>query len=96
MGGPGCRHQGSCCSEAEEADKGNDVVVNKDDSKQAKPKPKQSAHHLKKKDSSKKIKPLNDNLDEYFGLNQSQNSQETADVTPINTPKEVRGSQIKK
>ena len=42
----------------------------------------------KKKDSSpKRIKPLNDNLDEYFGLSQSQNSQEIADVTPIDTPK---------
>ena len=42
----------------------------------------------KKKDSSsKKIEPPDDNLDEYFGSNQGQNSQETADVTPAETPK---------
>ena len=82
--------RGAAAAEAEEADKGDDVVVNKDDSKQAKPKSKQSTCHLKKKkkdSSSKRIEPLDDNLDEYFGLSQSQNSQETVDVTPVDTPK---------
>ena len=80
-----------------EADKGDDVVVDKDDSKQAKPKPKQSTCHSKKKekDSSKRIEPLNENLEEYFGLNQSQNSQETADVTPIDTPKKSEEAKLK-
>ena len=48
-----------------------------------------------KKDSSKRIEPLDDNLNEYLGLNQSQNSQETADVTPINTPKKSEEAKLK-
>ena len=56
-------------------------------------KSKQSACLLKKKkkqeeeDSSKRVEPLDDNLNEYFGLSQSKDSWETADVTPIHTPK---------
>ena len=85
MGGPVVNIRGAAAAETIEADKGDDIVVNKDDSKQAKPKPKQSTHHSKKKrkDSSKRIEPLYDNLNEYFGLSQSHNSQETADVTPV-------------
>ena len=36
-----------------------------------------------------------DNLDEYFGLSQSQNSQETADVTPVDTPKKSEQAKSK-
>ena len=82
-------------AEAKEADKGDDIVVDKDDSKWAKPKPKLSSCHSKKKDSSKMIEPLNDNLNEYFGLSQSQNSRETADVTPIDTPKKSEEAKLK-
>ena len=84
--------------EAKEADKGDDGEVDKDDSKQAKPKPKQSTCHPKKKkkdSSSKRIEPPDDNLDEYFGLSQNQNSQETADVTPIDTPKKSEEAKLK-
>ena len=55
-----------------------------------------NAHHSKKKkkdSSSKKIKPPDDNLDEYFG--QHQNSQETADVTSIDTPKKSEEAKSK-
>ena len=71
--------------EATEADKDDDGEVDKGESKQAKQKPKQVACSSKKK----RIKPPNDNLDEYFGLSQGQNSQETADVTPMETPKKL-------
>ena len=70
--------------EAEEADKGDDGEVNKDDSKQTKLKPKQSRVGLI---SSKRIKHPDGNLNEYFGLSQSQNSQETGNVTPVENPK---------
>ena len=40
MGNPSGQHQGSAAAEAEEADKGDDSEVNKDDSKQTKLKPK--------------------------------------------------------
>ena len=43
----------------------------------------------------KRIKPPNDNLNEYFGPSQSQNSQETADVTPIDTPKKSEEAKLK-
>ena len=69
-----CAAQVRNIREAAEADKDDDGQVNKGDSKQAKPKPKQATHGSKKKDkdsSSKKIEPPDDNLDEYFGLNQS-------------------------
>ena len=51
-------------AEAEEADKVNDAVVNKDDSKPATLKPRQSVHHSKKKkkkeqeEPSKRTEPL--------------------------------------
>ena len=82
---------------AAKANKDDDGEVDKGDSKQAKQKPKQMAHSSKKKkdSSSKKIKPPDDNLDEYFGLNQSQNSQETADVTPTETPKKSEEAKLK-
>ena len=88
----------AAAAEAKEADIGDNIAVNKDDSKHATSKPKQSAHHLKKKkeeDSSKRIEPPDDNLDEYFGLSQSQDNQETADVTPINTPKKSEEAKLK-
>ena len=74
--------KGAAAAEAKKADKCDDVVADKDDSKQAKLKSKQFTHHSKKKkeDSSKRIEPLDDNLDEYFGPSQSQNSQETANL----------------
>ena len=50
----------------------------------------------KDKDSSlKKIEPPDDNLDEYFGSNQSQNSQGTADAAPTETPKKSEGEKSK-
>ena len=82
-------------AEAKGADKGNYVVV---DIKQAKLKLKKStccSKKKKKEDSSKRIKPLDDNLDEYFGLSQSQNSQETATVTPVDTPKKSEEAKLK-
>ena len=51
---------------------------------------------MKKKDSSsKRIEPPDDNLDEYFGLSQDQNSQENADVTPTETPKKSEEAKSK-
>ena len=95
-GRPRLLTSGAAAAEAKEADKGNDMVVDKDDSKQAKPRRKQSTcHSKKKKDSSKRMEPLDDNLDKYFGPNQSQNSQETADVTPVNTPKKSEEAKSK-
>ena len=88
----------AAATEAAEADKDDDGEVNKGDSKQAKLKPKWAtcSSKKKKKDSSlKTIKPPDDNLDEYFGLNQGQNSQETADVTPTETPKKSEEAKSK-
>ena len=48
-----------------------------------------------KDSSSKRFEPLNDNLNEYFGQGQSQNSQETADVTPVDTPKKSEEAKSK-
>ena len=39
----------------------------------------------------KRIEPLND----YFGQSQSQNSQETTDVTPVNTPNKSEEAKLK-
>ena len=50
---------------------------------------------MKKDSSSKRIEPPHDNLDEYFGLSQSQNSQKTADVTPMDTPKKSEEAKSK-
>ena len=82
---------------AAEADKDDDGEVNKGNSKQAKQKPKRMACSTKKKkdSSSKKIKPPDYNLDEYFSLNQGQNSQETVDVTPTETPKKSEEVKLK-
>ena len=44
---------------------------------------------------SKRIEPPDDNLDEYFGLSQNQNSQEAVDVTPIDTPKKSEEAKSK-
>ena len=87
----------AAATEAAEADKDDDGEVDKGDSKQAKLKPKWATHSSKKKkdSSSKMIKPPDDNLDEYFGLNQGQNSQETADVTPTKTPKKSEEAKSK-
>ena len=46
-----------------------------------------SSKKKKKDSSSKRIEPSDDNLNEYFGLSQGQNRQETVDVTPTETPK---------
>ena len=49
-----------------------------------------------KEDSSlKRIKSSDDNLDEYFGLNEGQISPETADVTPTKTPKKSEEVKLK-
>ena len=80
----------AAAAKAVEAGKDDDGQVDKGERKQAKPKPKWATCGSKKKDkdsSSKKITPPDDNLDEYFGSGQGQNSQETADVTPTETPK---------
>ena len=53
-----------------------------------------SSKKKKKDSSSKRIKP-DDNLDEYFGLSQGQNSQETVDVTPMETPKKSEEAKLK-
>ena len=85
--------------EAAKANKDDDGEVDKGDSKQAKLKPKWVTYNSKKKkkdSSSKRIKPPDNNLDEYFGLNQDQNSQETADITPTETPKKSEEVQLKK
>ena len=50
---------------------------------------------MNKDSSSKRIKPPDDNLDEYLGSNQGQNSQETADVTPTETPKKSEEVKLK-
>ena len=42
-----------------------------------------------------KVDIPDDNLDEYFGLSQDKNSQETADVTPTEPPKESEGIESK-
>ena len=84
--------------EAAKANKDDDGEVNKGDSKQAKLKPKGATCSSKKKSkdsSSKRVKLPDDNLDEYFGSNQDQNSQETADVTPTKTPKKSEEAKSK-
>ena len=82
--------------EAEEADKADDAMANKDDSKPATMKPKQSVHHLKKKKKpSQRVEPFNDNLDDYFGPSQSQDSQHTTDIMPVDTPKKSEEAKSK-
>ena len=97
VGGPGCQHQRSCGCRSQRGRQGDGLVVDKDDGKQAKSKPKWSTCCSKKKkeDSSKIIEPLDDNVMEYFGPSQSLNSQETVDVTPINTPKKSEEAKLK-
>ena len=85
----------AAAAEAEEADKVNDAMANKDDSKPATLKPKQSVHHLKKKKPSKRREPLDYNLDDYFGPSQSQDSQQMTNVTPVNTPKKSEKAKLK-
>ena len=72
----------------EEADKVEDAAPDKDDDKLTSLKLRQPVCHSKKKKKElpNKTEPLNDNLDDYFSPSQSQNSQETADITPVNTP----------
>ena len=86
--------KGTVAAEAQEVDKGDDIVVNKNGSNQATLKPKLSTRYSKKKkDFSKRIEPPDDNLSEYFG--QSQNSQETNDCTPVNTPEKSEEAKLK-
>ena len=85
-------------AEAEEEDKVDDAEANKDDSKLVTSKPKWSIYHSKnnkKKKPSKSIEPLNDNLNDYFGPSQSHNSQKTADIMPVNTPKKSEEAKLK-
>ena len=79
---------------AEGSDKVDDAAANKDDSKPATSKPKQSLCHSKKK-PSKRVEPLDDNLNDYFGPSQSQDSQHTANVTPVDTPKKSEEAKSK-
>ena len=97
MDSPGQEHKRSCCCRSSQTDKDHDGEVDKGDSKQAKPKPKQATCSSKKKKdlSSKRIEPPDDNLVEYFGSNQGQNSQETADVTPTKTLKKSEEAKSK-
>ena len=44
-----------------------------------------------KSSSLKKVDLPDDNLDEFFGLSQDKNSQETPDVTPTDLPKKSEG-----
>ena len=41
------------------------------------------------------MEPLDDNLEDYFGPSQSQNSQEMADITPVDTPKKSEEAKLK-
>ena len=50
---------------------------------------------MKKKKPSKRAEPLYDNLDDYFGPSQSQNSREMADVMPVDTPKKLEEAKSK-
>ena len=43
----------------------------------------------------KRIEPPDDNLDEYFGSSEGQNSQEAADVTPTETQKKSEEAKSK-
>ena len=43
----------------------------------------------------KRIKPPDDDLNEYFSSSQGQNSQEAADVTPTETPKKSEEAKLK-
>ena len=67
-----------------EADEDDD----EDDDKLTSSKPRQPICHSKKKKKElpKRTEPLNDNLNDYFGPSQSQNSQEMADIMPVDTP----------
>ena len=88
----------TAAAEAAEADKDDDGKVDKGDSKQGKLKPKRATRSSKKKNkdsSSKKIEPPDDNLDEYFGSSQGQNSQETADATCTETLKKSEEAKSK-
>ena len=49
----------------------------------------------KKKEPPKRTEPLDDNLDDYFGPSQSQNSQEMTNVTPVDTPKKSEEAKLK-
>ena len=72
----------------EEVDKVENAVADKDNDKLTSSKPRQPVHCSKKKKKlPKRTEPLDDNLDDYFSPSQSQNSQETADVMLVNTPK---------
>ena len=78
-------------SKAAEADKDDGGEDDKDENRQTKPKSKRSSHKTagKQKSSSlKKVELLDNNLDEFFALSQDKNSQETADVTLTDLPKE--------
>ena len=73
----------------EEADKVEDAAADKDNDKLTSSKPRQPVCHSKKKKKElpKRTEPLDDNLTDYFGPSQSQNSQEMADIMPVDTPK---------
>ena len=83
----------------EEADKVEDAAADKDDNKLTSLKPRQLVHHLKKKKKKKELpkrtEPLDDNLDDYFGPSQSQNSQEMANIIPVDTPQKSGEAKLK-
>ena len=98
MDNPGLQQREAAAVKATKANKDDDSEVDKGDSKQAKVKPKQATHSSKKKkkDSSlMRIKPSDDNLDEYLGLSQGQNSQEAADVTHRDSTKKSEETKSK-
>ena len=80
-------------SEATEADKDDG---GKDDNRQTKLKLKRSSCKTagkQKSSSSKKVKLPDNNLNELFALCQDKNSQETADVTLTDLPKESEATE---
>ena len=71
-------------------------MANKDESKLATSKPKQYVcHSRKKKKPSKRVEPFNDNLNDYFRPSQSQDSQHTTNVMPVDTPKKSEDAKLK-
>ena len=83
----------------EEADKVEDAATDKDDDKLASLRPRRPVCLSKKKknnkDPPKRTEPLNDNLNDYFSPSQIQNSQVTADVMPVDTPKKSEEAKSK-
>ena len=80
-------------AKAAKVDKDGDGENAKDDSKDTKSKSKHTTHKGRgqKSSSSKKVDLAEDNLDEFFGLSQKKNSQETPDVTLDEPQRSLKG-----